>query len=161
MDPSGAEARAPITTLRAAAEHVALASAAELPDVPLAVDAEAAAAVASAHACGDAALRVLIGQATLEEDASPIHLWPEHFDIAIELGAGDARATYGVSPGDQQHPRPYMYVSAWTPPPAGDAGWNAVGFPGAERPLGEPDADAVLAFWLDRRAALRAAHGTG
>src|SRR5919204_675772 len=48
-----------------------------------------------------------------------IHLWPEHFDVAIELG----EATFGVSPGDENHPEPYAYVAPWNPPPPGDF-WN-------------------------------------
>jgi hypothetical protein len=152
-DAGGAEHRAPITTLRAAGEHVGLTSAADLPDEPLSVDAAAAVTVAEVHASGDAALRALLEQADMEENASEIHLWPEHFDIAIELGADDVRATYGVSPGDEHHPRPYAYVAPWNAVPEDDVSWNATGFRGAERPV--DDVDAILAFWLERRAALR------
>src|SRR4051794_15951393 len=40
-------------------------------------------------------------------------LWPEHFDYAIDAGA--VRANYGFSPGDDDHPEPYLYVGRWEP----------------------------------------------
>jgi len=100
---------------------------------PLDVDPAAAAALARWFAFGAATLERLAAAAgPADEPAAPI-LWPEHFDVAIELGseAGGRRATYGFSPGDEQHPRPYAYVGPWTPQPAG-ALWNATGFAGAE-----------------------------
>lgn len=77
--------------------------------------------------------------------ASPIHLWPHHFDLAtlITLAAGnEAEAqTVGVghSPGDQSYPEPYWYVTPWPYPPAettlpplsGDGFWHRQGFIGA------------------------------
>ncbi|TML07060.1 MAG: hypothetical protein E6G41_05415 [Actinobacteria bacterium] len=71
-----------------------------------------------------------------------IHLWPEHFDVAIELG----EATFGVSPGDENHPEPYAYVAPWSAPAPGEF-WNATGFTGAQAPA----ADAAALF----RAALQ------
>ena len=60
-----------------------------------------------------------------DADATRCQLWPEHFDLAIELGDADsgARAAYGASPGDAGHPDPYLYVSPWSEPPA-DPHWN-------------------------------------
>ena len=60
-------------------------------------------------------------------------LWPEHFDIAVELGSepDGHRATYGFSPGDEHHPRPYVYVGPWVTQDPGEL-WQARGFPGAE-----------------------------
>ena len=67
------------------------------------------------------------------DGAQPI-LWPEHFDIAIELG----EATYGVSPGDDAHTEPYAYVSSDAARRPFQTGprtfWNAEGSTGAERP---------------------------
>ncbi len=40
-------------------------------------------------------------------------IWPEHFDYAIDAGA--VRANYGFSPGDDDHPEPYLYVGTWEP----------------------------------------------
>jgi hypothetical protein len=144
--------RAPVTSLRAAAEHIGLADARVLPDEPLEIDREHAAALGALFARGDAALRALRADADADEQPSDIHLWPEHFDIAIELGARAARATYGVSPGDRAHADPYAYVAPWTAPPPGPL-WQADGFAGAQAPAA--DADAIVAFWRERRAALR------
>jgi hypothetical protein len=148
-DADGGERRAPITSLRAAAEHLGLD--ADLPDDPLTIDADAAATLAAAWARGDAALRALVAQAAQGDEPSAIQLWPEHFDIAVELGSPDARATYGLSPGDDEHPEPYAYVGPWAVPPPGPA-WNAQGFTGAEAPAEEEA--RVLAFWRDRSALL-------
>jgi hypothetical protein len=112
---------------------------------PLDVDPEAAAALADWYAFGDQVLRALGGE--------PI-LWPEHFDIAIELD----EVNYGFSPGDEQHAEPYAYVGPWTAPPAGPL-WNATGFPGAELTYAEllaaPDPHAAaLEFFTTRKEAL-------
>ncbi len=88
-------------------------------------------------------------------------LWPEHFDYAIAAGdeAAGSRANFGGSPGDEQHPEPYLYVGPW----AAREGelWNATGFNGAELGLGEllaaGDQRALaLEFLLTRAAALDA-----
>lgn len=44
-------------------------------------------------------------------DDTRVQLWPEHFDLSIDCGT--PRATYGVSPGDDDHPEPYLYVAPW------------------------------------------------
>jgi hypothetical protein len=141
----GDERRTAITTLRAAGVFVALDGADVLPDDRLEVHSGAAMILADTFAVGDEALQALIEAAGPAGDPSEIHLWPEHFDIAIELGAANARATYGVSPGDEQHVEPYAYVAPASPPPGG-LFWNATGFPGAERPADDPD--EITAFWL-------------
>lgn len=66
-------------------------------------------------------------------DVSRVQLWPEHFDLAFEMGdsAGDARASYGASPGDTTHPEPYLYVAAWAPIDRSDPYWNDTTFNGA------------------------------
>jgi hypothetical protein len=130
--------REPITSLRAAAAFVGLRGA-DLDDAPLTVDAAEAAVLADAWAMAEQQLDDL---ATEGEDASPVHLWPEHFDIAIELGAEPVRATYGVSPGDDDHPEPYAYIAPWTAP-ADDPFWNATGFKGAET----QDLNAAPVLW--------------
>lgn len=82
-----------------------------------------------------------------------VQIWPEHFDPAIELGDADAgsRASYGASPGDADHPEPYLYVAPWTPR-EGEP-WTA-SFGGAALPLAElraaPDQAArATAFFQD------------
>lgn len=154
VDAGGAERRAPLTSLRAAGEHVGLGAAAGLPDDPLDVDAEAAGRLAATYALGAEALAALAATAAADEEPSEAILWPEHFDVAIELGADGARANYGVSPGDDDHDEPYAYVGPWEAPPAGPL-WNAVGFPGAELPLDGVNAAVLGAFFAERHAALR------
>jgi hypothetical protein len=77
-----------------------------------------------------------------------VQLWPEHFDLAMVLGdvSAGARASYGLSPGDEQHPEPYVYVGPWVEPEPGEL-WQATGFTGAEL------AYADLAAAADQRAA--------
>lgn len=141
VDAEGARETTRITSLLDAADFVGLDDAAgALTDAPLEVHAGAAQVLAEAWASGEEALIAFGG-----EDATPI-LWPEHFDIAIELG----EATYGVSPGDDEHPEPYAYISLWSPPAGLKTGpstfWNAVGFTGAERPWTD-DVDELVAFF--------------
>lgn len=140
VDADGARDTTRITSLLDAADFVGLDDAASaLTDAPLEVHAGAAGVLAQAWATGEEALLAFGG-----DDATPI-LWPEHFDVAIELG----EATYGVSPGDDAHPEPYAYISLWTPPaaPTGPSTfWNATTFTGAERPWTN-DVDELVAFF--------------
>jgi hypothetical protein len=147
VGPSGEERSAPITSLADAALLVGLDGGVE--DAHLEVEPEHAARLAEVWAIGEAALEGMEG-----DDVSPIHLWPEHFDIAVEEGAEAVRATYGVSPGDDGHDEPYAYVAPWSPPAGGEAFWNAVGFSGAQAPV--VDAGQVLAFFREGQALLRA-----
>ncbi|HEU4804056.1 MAG TPA: hypothetical protein VFS73_12840 [Solirubrobacterales bacterium] len=124
------------------------------------LDADSAAALAAWFAFGTVVLADLIDlHGDLEP--TPIRLWPEHFDVATELGPEDAgtRATFGASPGDEHHAEPYLYVAPWAAP-ASDAGWNATGFSGAQLTyaglLASGDQlGAAAAFFADRLAALR------
>lgn len=94
-----------------------------------------------------------------------VQLWPGHFDMGVEFGVEDARASFGASPGDHNSPEPYLYVSAWWPDrlslEASDY-WNAVGFTGASLPasklvgVADPVAAAV-AFYTEGRDRLAAA----
>ena len=83
-------------------------------------------------------------------------LWPEHFDIAIESGpeALGRRANYGASPGDEQHPEPYLYVGPWQDQGGGEL-WNATAFaaPSSLRGAGGRRRPAALAveFFTVRR----------
>jgi len=123
--------------------------------------------VASATALGDfygLACSVLEQLRADEVDGDPslVQLWPEHFDIAIELGSEQdgKRANFGASPGDDDHPEPYLYVGPWTAEVSGDL-WNAKGFKGAELSYSELiEADdqrrTALDFMRERYAALAA-----
>jgi hypothetical protein len=136
--------RTGLTTLEQARRLVAdLVPAGPLDDEPLDVDRDAAARLADWYAFGAA----ILGEIA---DVAPT-LWPEHFDIAIELG----EATYGFSPGDEQHPEPYAYVAAEV---SGEL-WQANGFRGAELTyadlLAAPDQRAAaLDFLTSRKEAL-------
>ena len=111
---------------------------------PLEVDATAAARLAAFFAFAQRVLETLHAEA---REPSPIHLWPEHFDLAFTAD----EVNYGASPGDEHHDEPYLYVGPWTAPPPGPE-WNAVGFTGAE--LSWPvEEEAALAFFRARRAA--------
>ncbi len=74
-------------------------------------------------------------------------IWPEHLDIAIELGKDSARASLGASPGDDKHESPYFYVAPWSSPPP-SAYWDGVGFVGAQLEL------TALADVDDQRSAV-------
>jgi hypothetical protein len=55
--------------------------------------------------------------------ASPIYIWPHHFDMATLItvsGSGEDTQTIGVglSPGDGSYDQPYWYVSPWPYPSA-------------------------------------------
>jgi hypothetical protein len=113
------------------------------------VDPEAARAVADLFGFACSVLEELRAEES-DDDPSLVQLWPEHFDIAFELGSesGGRRANYGVSPGDADHPEPYVYVGPWDSGVAGE-GWNATGFTGAELGYAE-----LLAAPDQRRLAL-------
>ena len=94
-------------------------------------------------ALGNEALQQLVA---MEADAEPseIQLWPEHFDIATTI----ARVNYGASPGDAEHPEPYLYVGPWEPRKG--PFWNEPF--GASLPCMEvPDVAAAVDFFLAGR----------
>lgn len=124
------------------------------------VDAYAAGALATWFAFGAGVLEELRAEAPPALAATPPQLWPEHFDVAIEMGSEEAgqRAGYGASPGDDAHPEPYLYVAPWTARPEGEL-WGATGFDGAELSYAELLASddrraAALEFFRSRRDAL-------
>jgi hypothetical protein len=154
---SGDESRrAPLTTLEDARRLVAdLVPGGPLSSEPLEVDPAAAALLGDWYAFGSA----ILGEFA-DATATPVRLWPEHFDIAIELGdeASGRRANYGFSPGDADHDEPYAYVAPWTADVGGEL-WGATGFRGAElrhsQLLAAPDQRAAaLEFFTTRRDAL-------
>ena len=94
------------------------------PDERLVLDEPAALAIADWYAFGWRVLDEAAGAAS-----STIQLWPEHFDAGCDVAVGpgpDDRCNLGASPGDDDHPEPYLYVGPWTPERPGDASfWNA------------------------------------
>ena len=128
----GTTTRQPITTLRSAAAEVGIEPDAETgvytattpsdPDAVLPVDADSAARLGDWIYFG----AELLGhwrRIHARDTPTEIQLWPEHFDLALDLGAEDRRANYGVSPGDGDHPLPYVYVGPWNA--SADPFWNA------------------------------------
>jgi len=115
--------RTEITTLRAAAAFLEIqlgapdvytAATALDPDTPLRIDHDAALALGDWYALAGALL------ADLRDDheylpSTESQIWPEHFDLACELGdvGAGTRANYGASPGDALIPEPYLYVGPW------------------------------------------------
>jgi len=89
-------------------------------DEPLAVDAASAIALGDWFGFGASVLEQLRADAlrdTTPPDEPPgrVQIWPEHFDIAVDLGRAGSRANFGASPGDAEHGEPYLYVGPWEP----------------------------------------------
>lgn len=133
----GNERWAPVASLRSAAELIGPEllprGLGDLSDEELEIDPAATAVLGASFQVAREALERLRGEAEPGDSPTEPTLWPEHFDLAIEMGEEGAgrRANYGLSPGDDNHEEPYFYVGPWTPQPAGEL-WNATGFPGAE-----------------------------
>jgi hypothetical protein len=86
------------------------------PDAPLTIDAVAARAVGDWFGFCASLLEQLRAEAEPDADKpARVQLWPEHFDLAVDLGPDGARANFGGSPGDDAHPEPYLYIGPWEP----------------------------------------------
>jgi hypothetical protein len=129
------------------------------PDGALVVDAAAAARLADWFGLAAAALEEVRAQAP-DGDATRVQLWPEHFDLSVDLGeeADGWRGTFGASSGDAQHPLPYLYVTHWADEVRYDRFWNDRAFGGASLgyeelvAAGDAHAAAVAFFVRGRRA---------
>jgi hypothetical protein len=126
----------------------------------LEVDPVASAAIGDWFGFAASVLEELRAGAGPDLEPSRVQIWPEHFDMAVELGSesGRQRAGYGCSPGDDEHPEPYIYVAPWEAPPE-DEVWNATAFRGAELPYGDilvadEQRELALAFFRSRLDAL-------
>jgi len=162
LEVGGEERRTALGSLREAARLLAdlLPEGTELDDDPLTVDPASARALGDWYAFGAAVLEELRSAAASEDAPTSALLWPEHFDIAIELGPNGQgrRANYGLSPGDEHHPEPYLYVGPWSAEVSGEL-WNATGFTGAEMSHAEllaveDQRAAAVDFCLARKRAL-------
>ena len=160
------ERSAQIETLAQCAAHVGaeLLPSAPAADSPLAVDPAASRFLGEWFGFGVSVLEELRAGAGDALEPSRVQLWPEHFDLSVELGGeqGGARAGYGASPGDELHEQPYLYVVPWGELPDG-ALWQASAFAGAELPYasllaagssGAEQRELALAFFGERLAAL-------
>jgi hypothetical protein len=130
------------------------------------VDPAGAHCVAEWYAFAASVLEQLRAEAAPELEPSRVQLWPEHFDMSVEMGseAAGQRAGYGCSPGDEDHREPYVYVVPWESSAAAGEGWNASGFKGAELRYADlltaPDQRALaLQFLRDRLKALTRERG--
>jgi hypothetical protein len=103
------------------------------PDLELEVDEAAARALGDWFGFGAEVLDRLRAQALEDDYVGEVQLWPEHFDVAAELGREDRgqRAAFGASPGDGAHPDPYFYVSPWAEVDNSNPYWNDESFGGA------------------------------
>jgi hypothetical protein len=162
VDQDGQLRRSEITTLVAAGAHLGtelLPLDRELDGAPLELDRSAAVFLGDWYGFAASVLEELRAGAPAHEP-SRVQLWPEHFDVALELGleANGSRAAYGLSPGDEGHEQPYLYVAPWSAPAPGPL-WQASGFTGAEMAYAEVLAaaeqrEAALTFFRDRLDAL-------
>jgi hypothetical protein len=154
---SGAESGRP-GSARVAGTEIVIVDGDREERTPIEVEAAVVSAIATWFALGTAALATLVERHP-ELDPEPIRLWPEHFDVATVLGSesGGSRANYGASPGDDDHPEPYLYVGPWQEQ-QGEV-WNATSFHGAELGHAEllraPDQlERATAFFLEHLQAL-------
>ncbi len=160
------ERRIPITTLGAAAEPFGLAVGAGTgvyqpttavgPHEPLPVDGRAAARLGDWFGFAASVLEEVRVEAP-DGTETRVQLWPEHFDLSIDLGdeAAGQRGTFGASPGDAGHPLPYLYVTHWASLPD-DEFWDDSVFGGAScgyEPLAGTvgPRDRALAFFAHGR----------
>ena len=118
------------------------------PDRAVTVEPLAAAALGDWFGFATSVLEQLRAEAVLDDAASRVQLWPEHFDVALQLGAPGAEANFGASPGDAEHGEPYLYVGPWVARTG--AFWNEPF--GASLPyrdlLGAPDQRAAALEFL-------------
>jgi hypothetical protein len=128
-----------------------------LPDVDIA----AATALGDLYGFACSVLEELRAE-QVDGDPSLVRLWPEHFDMAFELGSEKEgkRANFGASPGDADHDEPYLYVGPWNAEVSGEL-WNAASFNGAELGYSEllganGQRRSALDFMSERYRALQA-----
>ena len=165
VEVGGEERRSALTTVRDAAAAVGFdlrGTDEDHADAPLRIDVQASRFLGDWFGFAVSVLEQLRAEAPPEWEPSRVQLWPEHFDMAVELGSEELerRAGLGCSPGDEVHPEPYLYVTPWTARPVGEL-WQASGFFGAEMSFAEllaaPDQrGAALEFFRIRLAALNA-----
>lgn len=103
------------------------------PDDPLKTSLEAGLALGAWFSFGTDVLNELRSHGTEDDDISEVQLWPEHFDPATELGDYEKgqRTSYGASPGDADHPEPYLFVASWSEVDRSNPYWNDPFFGGA------------------------------
>ncbi|MDQ6613961.1 MAG: hypothetical protein M3083_04250 [Actinomycetota bacterium] len=130
LDPG---ASIPVTTLSAAADFVGISLSpnpglgtdlpAFAPGIELMVDADASWALGACYAFADHVLGLLAAD---EKAVTDPQLWPEHFDLAVQVDLGETiTVNVGLSPGDQAFPDPYFYVGPHDTNHLTGTYWNA------------------------------------
>ncbi|MBJ7329740.1 MAG: hypothetical protein JHC95_07585 [Solirubrobacteraceae bacterium] len=148
---AGREQHGQLVTLKDAAEFVGFdltRQDAAYDSTPLEIDVQASSWLGELFGFAVSVLEQLRADAPHDAAPSRVQLWPEHFDMAVEIGAEATgrRAAFGISPGDESQPEPYLYVSPWA-----SEGFDALPLGGI---LDAPDQrDAALAFFRARLAA--------
>lgn len=128
------------------------------PDEPLALDVGAARLLHDWFDLGWRLLDTTLGALGPDARPSVVQLWPEHFDVGVDVATGgERRANLGASAGDGYLEEPYLYVGPWDDARPGDpAYWNAPF--GAVLPYGElrsaPDPVRLGSGFLLRGVAL-------
>lgn len=146
----GREQQGRLVTLKDAAEFVGFdltRQDAAYDSSPLDVDVAASRWLGDMYGFGTSVLEQLRAEAPAGSEPSRVQLWPEHFDLAVEIGdeAAGRRAGYGISPGDDETPEPYLYVTPWASEGYESAPLRAI--------LDAPDQrEAALAFYRARLA---------
>ena len=130
------ERRAEITTLAAAAELIGFDLSGDETEVnaaPLEVDPDAARFIGHFLGFATNVLEQLRADVPPEYEPSRLELWPQTFDLTVEVGLEHAgrRAAFGASLGDLHHPAPYLFVTPLDVRPTGEL-WQAASFSGAE-----------------------------
>ena len=121
-------------------------------DRPIVLAPGAATALARALGRAAAVLDLVVTEWSGRPGRSPAtlpRLWPEHFDVAVEVPAAQSRVNVGGSPGDGFCDEPYWYVGPWDAlRPGGGAYWNAP-FGALATFAALPDDRDALAFLLE------------
>ena len=100
------------------------------PDEMIVLDSGATGVVGDWFALGQRAIDAAVASLP-DPRASVVRLWPEHFDVGVDLAPDAARrpelrCNLGASAGDPLHQEPYLYVGPWGEErPGPDGFWNA------------------------------------
>ncbi|MGB3734812.1 MAG: hypothetical protein WA964_07640 [Ilumatobacter sp.] len=99
-------------------------------DAMITLDSDTTTVLGDWWALGQRAMDIAIASFP-DPQASVVRLWPEHFDVGIDLAADptnqpDGRVNLGAAAGDEFHQEPYLYVGPWGPQRPGPTDfWNA------------------------------------
>ena len=99
-------------------------------DEMILLDSSATTVLGDWFALGQRAIDVALASLP-DAQASIVRLWPEHFDVGIDLAVNSrdkpgVRCNLGAAAGDAGHQEPYLYVGPWgTERPGPAEFWNA------------------------------------